>query len=176
MLQRKTPLKSNVPMRPISEKTLKARLADGDMRNSTFKKSGKPTRTAQFEPKLRNTSPKRSVLEMVLARSGGFCEWPICPAWATDTHHRLNRKAGGRHGEAHERINGAEWLLKACRKHHDYVTSAHGERLKEARDMGWVLREHQNAAHVPVLTRHHPEPVWLTPDGSWVKYEEASAR
>lgn len=125
--------------------------------------------------RARDTGPKQSTRDVVKERSGGMCEWPACPEMATDIHHRLNRKDGGRHGEARERLNGPQWLLHACREHHRKVTSAWGAVLILAKRMGWVLMEHQDALRVPVLTRHDEYPVWLLPDGKWLTYEEACA-
>lgn len=77
--------------------------------------------------------------------------------------------------EARVRVNGAAWLLGCCRIHHAYVTSPFGERRQIAEAMGWLLREHQDAARVPVRTRHHRDPVWLDNAGKWHTYEEGAA-
>ncbi len=132
-------------------------------------------REAEKRKPSRRTDPKRSVCELVDERSKGMCEWQGCPRLGVDRHHRLNRKSGGRHGEMAELVNGAAWLLKVCKVHHAYVTSAYGKQLAEVRRKGWVLREGQNALRVPVLTRHDEEPVWLLPDGSFLRFEEACA-
>lgn len=123
----------------------------------------------------RYTGPDRSTCLLVDRRSGRTCEWPGCTALQTDRHHRLNRKQGGRHGEAQARVNGAAWLLAACRVHHAYVTSPFGERREVAIRLGWLLLEHQDAPQAPVLTRHHQEPVWLDNDGNWHEYAEGAA-
>lgn len=102
----------------------------------------------------RNTGPTKETRLLVWQRSGGACEWPGCPAMATDVHHRLNRKMGGRKGEMALRINGTAWLLAACRVHHRRVTSAFGPALSDARVSGWVLLEGEDGACVPVQTRH----------------------
>lgn len=120
--------------------------------------------------------PSRRVCLLVDGRAAGLCEWPGCGRRATDRHHRLNRKAGGRHGTADERMNTAPWLLGACRLHHDQVTSAVGAALAEARGRGWVLIEGQDAEAVPVLTRHWPEPIWLDVDGCWETWVGRQAR
>ncbi|WP_341719993.1 hypothetical protein QQG74_09910 [Micromonospora sp. FIMYZ51] len=109
------------------------------------------------------TGPSDEVKALVDGRSGLRCEWPACPRQQQDRHHRLNRKNGGRHGEMRERINGAAWLLGACRPHHDRVTNPVGEVRVEAERMGWILREHQDAEMVPVLIRRGW--VLLRPDG-----------
>lgn len=129
---------------------------------------GVAPRLAVTAPKRRHTGPTVAVRALVRARSGGLCEWPGCPRPGIDLHHRLNRKLGGRHGEMRARINGAAWLLDACRPHHERVTSSVGEVRVEAERMGWVLREHQDAEVTPVLTCHGW--VLLTPDGSYTTY------
>jgi len=118
----------------------------------------------------KNTGPTAAVRTLVDARSGGRCEWPGCPRPQQDRHHRLNRKSGGRHGAAAVRINGAAWLLAACRPHHERVTNPTGEVRVEAARMGWVLRENQDAESTPVLTRHHSTPVLLTAAGSYTTH------
>lgn len=155
---------------PISEKRL-LKLAAAGITNprSTFMPKAAATKRAAY------TGPKKSVTELVDERSGGLCEWPACLQPQVHRHHRLNRKQGGRHGEPRERINGAAWLLGACVPHHAYVTSAYGVRLKRAKAMGWLLMEHQDATQEPVWTRHSDEPVYLTPDGAWVPFEEFCA-
>jgi hypothetical protein len=107
------------------------------------------------------------VIALVGQRSAGWCEWPGCRRPGTDRHHRLNRKAGGRHGTAAQRINGAAWLLVCCREHHQAVTSPTGAGRAAAIERGWLLLEHQHAEAVPVWTRHHLEPVLLAADGTW---------
>lgn len=113
------------------------------------------------------TGPTPEVRALVVARCTGRCEWPGCRRSAVDVHHRLNRKSGGRHGAARERINQAGWLLGACRPHHDRVTNPVGEVRAEVERMGWLLREHQDALTTPVLTRHRPGLVLLDNSGGW---------
>ncbi len=147
-------------MRSISAKKLAQLAEQGTIRPASTLLSRKPV-TA----KRAATGPKQSVRDLVRARSGGMCEWPLCPVEATDIHHRLGRKQGGRHGEARERINGAAWLLHACRPHHTAVTSPFGARRRAAREAGWLLLEHEDAAQVPVWTRHQDWPVLLDNQG-----------
>lgn len=116
-------------------------------------------------PRQRATGPTPAVRNAVAARSAGQCEWPGCVRAATDVHHRLNRKAGGRHGAMAALINGVAWLLHACRPHHEFVTSPHGEARVLALATGWLLLEGQDAELVPVRTRHAVGPVWLTAAG-----------
>ena len=130
-------------------------------------------------PTARDTGPTARVRRLVYLRCGadlgprgrilepGWCEWPGCWSPRTDLHHRLNRKTGGRHGDRADELNQAAWLLATCRDHHQQVTSPSAAQLVEARAMGWLLREHEDALLVPVLTRHHPVPVLLDNDGGW---------
>lgn len=127
-----------------------------------------PRLAAPTPKKRRHTGPTTTVRALVRARSSGLCEWPGCPRPGTDLHHRLNRKQGGRHGEMRDRINGAAWLLDACRPHHERVTSPVGEVRVAVEQLGWVLREHQDAEVMPVFTRHGW--VLLTPDGGFDIY------
>lgn len=126
---------------------------------SKFGNAPKPA--ARKRPK--NTGPSSKVRTLVAKRSGGLCESATCFQAATDLHHRLNRKAGGRHGVMADLINQAAWLLHACRTHHDAVTSPHGEARSRAIATGWLLLEGQDARHVPVVSRHGR--VYLTDDG-----------
>ena len=111
----------------------------------------------------RNTGPTPRVRKLVAARSEGICEWPFCVREASDVHHRLGRKSGGRHGEMAERINQSAWLLHACRVHHAAVTSPTGDARLQAIAMGWLLLEGQDARLMSVVSCHGR--VWLTDDG-----------
>ncbi|GGM26631.1 hypothetical protein GCM10011608_09340 [Micromonospora sonchi] len=155
-------------LRPFSAKRLAALAEQGVSRPwSTLVNSGaglSRTVAKDVKPKpRRDTGPTRAVKNLVDARSGGMCEWPACPRPQQERHHRLNRKQGGRHGAAHDRINGAAWLLGACQLHHRRVTNPVGEARAEAERMGWILREHQDAETAPVLIRRGW--VLLCPDG-----------
>lgn len=112
-----------------------------------------------------DSGPPRRVRRAVARRSGGICEWPGCWRVATDMHHRLNRKNGGRHGDMQELTNGPEWLLHCCRMHHHVATSPVGLMRLTVIDMGWLLTEGQDAAVVLALTRHAPDPVRLLRSG-----------
>jgi hypothetical protein len=166
-------------IQPISERQRAIRAAEDDDLHpvSTFRRKRQPERRATLarkpvpQKRPRYTGPKVSVQKLVDRRSGKRCEWPGCHQPATERHHRLNRKSGGRHGEAHERVNGAAWLLSVCHAHH----LALPKRRAIAERLGWLLREHQDATQVPALTRHDPEPVWLDNSGKWHRYEEGAA-
>lgn len=143
------------PIRPVSDKR-RAMLAAHGIKHiaSTLVSLGRS-----------DTGPPRRVRRAVARRSGGICEWPGCWAAATDMHHRLNRKSGGRHGEMQELINEPEWLLHACRMHHNLTTSPFGPVRKVVMEAGWLLLEGQDAAAVLVLTRHDLDPVRLLRSG-----------
>lgn len=166
------------PSKPLAQMSAKrrAKLAGAGVTNprSTLATTTPPARkpmlrtAAAVKPKrVKDTGPKRSVVDLLKVRSGGVCEWMGCDKSAADKHHRLNRKTGGRHGEMAVRVNGVAWLLHVCRMHHAYVTSAFGVALERARRYGWLLREGQDAARVPVRTRHHPAAVLLNEAGKW---------
>lgn len=169
-LQAKKPMKRGGPLRPMSDKRAAALEAEG----ITFPTSTLIAHTPMAAKKS-NTGPKQDVRELLRWRSGGMCEWPDCPEQATDTHHRLNRKAGGRHGDMRDKINGVEWLIHCCRTHHAYVTSPHGHRRRNAIAIGWFLLEGQEALRIPFLSRHDVEPIWPLPNGSFLEFEEGCA-
>lgn len=156
-------LKTRTPLAQISAKRL-AKLAAQGITNpaSTLTEQRKPAMATRS-----NTGPKQSTRSSVRARSGGICEWPGCTEPATEQHHRLNRKQGGRHGEMRERLNGQAWLLDACNPHHRTVTSPTGLVRELVLRMGWLLLEYQDATEVPVATRHDVDPVWLDNAGGW---------
>jgi hypothetical protein len=168
-LKRNTPLRSHTALSPMSAKRMEQLRAAGLPTNSTFLPRQRESRVKQ--PRRRDTGPLRSTVELLYLRSGRICEWPGCVQPATEKHHRLNRKYGGRHGEARERVNGVAWLLHACQTHHAYVTSPTGDQRQRALDMGWLLLEYQDALQVPALTRHDDEPVWLDAAGAWHLFE-----
>jgi hypothetical protein len=152
----------------------------GPPKRSTPLARGKPlasTRITATVPRSasrrRDTGPSVNVRKLVDARCGaqdghpGICEWPGCTRQRVQRHHRLNRKSGGRHGDMRAEVNSASYLLGSCAEHHDRVTSAVGAVLAEARTMGWVLLEGQDARLVPVLTRHSLAPIMLDDAGGW---------
>lgn len=177
-MKRSAPPERKTQLAQMSVKRRAQYEAEGYIPRSTLEKprARQPKMAAKPAVKrARGTGPSPAVCRLVDARSGGVCEWPRCGRPATDRHHRLNRKTGGRKGEAKARINGPAWLLAACRAHHDDVTSPTGETRKRAMAMGWLLLERQDATQVPVTTRHSPEPVWLDDLGHWHPYEEGAA-
>lgn len=127
-----------------------------------------------FSPK---SSPKPAVpaarRKTLADRSGGWCEPQIpeagCWGRATDPHHRITRKDGGRHGQAKERSDQLSDLVDSCRPCHRWVH----EHPAKARDRGLLLKEHQIPADEPVLRRG--ELVYLTDAGDVVSCVEAGA-
>lgn len=172
MNQRK-PLKRGTPLPKMSARRAAEYDASGVKPMTTFRPRAREAKLAMPRPVY--TGPKRPVCALVDARSGGMCEFPGCTRHQDHRHHRLNRKSGGRHGEARERLNGAAWLLAVCATHHDIVTNPTGELRETVERMGWVLREHQDATQTEVFTRHQVDPVFLANDGRWVSYEDAAA-
>lgn len=159
-LKRTTPLTTTKPMTrstvPLKRSTLaRSASAAGPVKATTPAK----------KPRARSTGPTAATRRLVRRRAGGMCEWPGCTRPGTETHHRLNRKAGGRRGDASTRINGAAWLLLGCNEHHARVTSPVGQARLDAIAAGWLLLEHQDAETTPALTRHSPAPVLLTNAG-----------
>lgn len=154
---------------PFSAKRLAEFAAEGIRPTSTFRARPAANRAARRQ---RYTGPPQAVCRMVDKRSGRMCEWPGCPRPQDHRHHRLDRGMGGRHGEMHDLINGAAWLLAACFEHHERVTNPVGEVLAEAKANGWVLIEGQDATTVPVLTRHAAGRVLLDNLGGWHQPKE----
>lgn len=155
-LTRHKGLKPGGPLRPVSEKRL---AAAGGWLASTFL----PKRSKPAVPPAR----RKSLAE----RSGGQCEaqLPGCSGPATDPHHRITRKDGGRHGEAKERSDRMSALLHLCRPCHRWV---HRFPAK-ACDLGLLLKEHQ----VPSmeLVAYRGEPKYLNDVGDVLSNEEVGA-
>jgi 5-methylcytosine-specific restriction enzyme A len=106
-----------------------------------------------------------TVLALLRERSHGRCE--MCPAPATNTHHRRPRGMGGSKDPA---TNSPSNLVRLCGSG---TTGCHGwiERERDAaRDRGWLLHQAQNPATTPILIMGPSGPfVWvlLTPDGDY---------
>lgn len=87
---------------------------------------------------------------LVRARSGGWCEIQlaeVCLGRASQRHHRVTQKAGGRHGAAARRSDQASDLLDLCAACHDVVT----DYPLRAYRYGWSLREGQETTQEPVV-------------------------
>lgn len=148
--------RSTKPMPQVSEK--RRRLL-GPFALSTFL----PKRPAPAVPPAR----RKTLAE----RSKGWCEaqLPCCLGRATDPHHRITRKDGGRQGEAKERSDRLSDLLHLCRCCHDWV---HAYPAK-ARPLGLLLKERQIPSME--LVAYRGEPVYLTDVGDVLSNEEVGA-
>lgn len=160
-LVRKTPLQATAGLQRGSA------LNAAPLAHDREKRANQPRRR-------RDTGPSRKVRDIIARRSDGWCEWRGCFLVAADVHHRKNRKAGGRKGEAAELINQPAALLHACRLHHDLVTSPVGAARTVARESGWLLLEHEDALTVPVLSRHGL--VLLDNAGSYTRFAPEEGR
>jgi 5-methylcytosine-specific restriction enzyme A len=104
------------------------------------------------QPKRRPAQPIPAEVRVALAvRSEGKCEIATvgCTAVATDFAHRKKVGAGGRKGSAARAHHVLSNALAACRSCH---STCHANPA-EAYANGWMLREHHDATHEPVLYR-----------------------
>lgn len=154
-LARRTPLTSTTQLRrtPLAAVSAKAKLAAPKPR-----KRPTPAVPVNIRTALRT-------------RSGGVCEirLHLCAGQATDPHHRITQKAGGRKGAAkttHDRLSN---LLDACRACHQYVSV----NPFEAYENGWSCKEGSATAAEPVLYRGRL--VFLSDDGQVLPYRTAVA-
>lgn len=85
------------------------------------------------------------------ARSEGRCEVALhgCRTRATDPHHRITTKAGGRHGDAAEAHHVLSNLLHLCRHCHSWIT----DHPAESYASGFSLREGDKPTERPVIYR-----------------------
>lgn len=141
-------------------------LASGQFLRRTRLVAKVPVKAVQ---RPRDTGPKTTARRKVRIRSGGLCELalPGCKGRASQACHRLGKKAGGRHGEMGELINGPAWFLDGCWHCHRLTTSAVEPLLSEYRHAGLLLKEGQDARKVPVQVRWSPVPVRLDDAGGW---------
>ena len=114
--------------------------------------SGRRTR------RRRHTGPPPAIRRLVAERSRRSCEFPGCGAVAIQMHHRKPRRIGGRKDPE---INRAANLLHVCLGHHEWVESNRAD----ARAMGWLLSDGQDAQEVAVHTSHGW--VLLDDNGGW---------
>lgn len=107
----------------------------------------KRTRMRVYRPAVANAEARG----LVAARSGGRCEAGLfgCAGQATDVHHRITKKAGGRKGAAaihHDRASNALLLCRPC---HTWVT----DNPLPAYELGLSLKEHHVTQLEPVVYR-----------------------
>lgn len=134
-------------------------------RRTPLKRSGWLKRTAAKVQRRRYTGPTLETKLLLWDRSDGYCEWPGCLSMATEPHHRLNRKMGGRHGPTADLLNSVAWLMASCRFHNEYCANAKGLERVHVRDWGWVLVEGESAPDKPVRTQRGW--VRLLDNGGW---------
>jgi hypothetical protein len=122
----------------------------------------------QSRPKAAVPAARRKSL---IERSERLCEAWLTGCWgrATDPHHRITRKDGGRHGQAKERSDRMSGLLHVCRPCHRWIH----EHPAAAEPMGLLLPESAIPAQVPVLYRG--ESKYLDDDGRVWAFEEVGA-
>jgi hypothetical protein len=104
-------------------------------------------------------------------RSGGWCEAQLSGylGWASDLHHRITRKAGGRRGAARERHDRLSNLLHLRGVCHQWV----GARVAEACGVGLSLKEWQTPAQEPV--QYRGAMVYLDDAGTVRRFEVVDA-
>jgi hypothetical protein len=152
-------VKPGGPLRPVSEKRMARLRAAGVFLTSTFA----PKRLKPAVPPARRLT--------LADRSGGVCEAQLKDCWgrATDPHHRVTRKDGGRRGAAKERSDRLPNLLHLCRCCHAQVHAYPKRSYGLYR--GWLVTEKQNPALRPVLYRG--ELVYLDDAGGVHSFEKA---
>jgi hypothetical protein len=96
--------------------------------------------------------------DAVKERSGGVCE--VCRGSAEQIHHRQPRAMGGtRRPGVHMPAN----LLHVCAACHRHIESHRSAALLN----GWLVRQGQDPAVVPVLVDRGSRRVFLTADGRY---------
>jgi hypothetical protein len=162
-LARHKGLERGGPLRPVSDKKLKAA---GGWLASTFT----PKVSSAGRPRTTRRMPAE-VAELVKARSGDRCEFGIEGCWGTagESHHRITRKAGGRHRAARAGSDRCSNLIRGCHACHQVVT----DNPKWAYTQGWCLREWQEPSQEPVLRRG--QLVYFTDSGDVVSFDKAGA-
>ena len=130
-------------------------------------------RRSRLKAKPPRAAVPRDVRAALVKRSGGLCEIQLpgtCRVGASDPHHRITGKAGGRCSQDarldHDRLAD---LLYVCRPCHDEVHRMGAG----AFCLGWRVHEREDPSELVVLYRG--EPRWLNdlggvhadPDDSW---------
>ncbi len=90
------------------------------------------------------TGPSEAVLEHARFRAQGHCERCGDGLWnkPASPHHRLNRKSGGRKGDASKLVNSPPYIVILC-GHATTPGSCHefATYNTDRYDSGWLLRE-----------------------------------
>ncbi len=165
-MKRGRPLERSTPLPPFSRKRWDKVSASGFRPTSTF--TPRPREAGKAKASPRRTDPKPAERDVVRGRSGGVCEFRACTRGAEQMHHRRPRRMGG---STAPDVNGAANLVDLCAWHHRWVEF----HRTAAEALGLLLSARADPLRVPVLTRHDEQPVWLLPDGTWLRFEEACA-
>lgn len=125
----------------------------------------------ELEPRRNKPAVPDDVRAALRARSGGVCELrlPYCLGAASEAHHRITRKMGGRSAAGKRGADRLSNLIHCCPYCHGWVTA----RPKESYDAGWSLREGQDPALVPVV--FGTDLVYLADDGRVAPFEAVGA-
>jgi 5-methylcytosine-specific restriction enzyme A len=91
----------------------------------------------------RDTGPDRTTRELVLERDEYSCVICRTGPFGLQQHHRKPRRMGGRSDES---INSPSNLITLCPGDHQWVE----DRREEAYDLGYLVRERDDPAQVPV--------------------------
>lgn len=150
-----------------TELTRRTRLEPG---GPIARRVGLRAKSAPKKQRIKSAVPA-GVRTRIDERSGGWCEMMLrfCIGRASQVHHRITVKAGGRRGEAKTRHDRLSNCVHACSMCHLDVTGD----PKLAYESGLSLREYQDPALNPVLIRG--QLVYLTDDGSVVSYQAVGA-
>lgn len=159
-LTRRTPLMAKSPLRRFTE-----------LRTSGLPRQASGELPEGGAPRSRSRGHRIAVdaSKVVKARSGGRCEIRQVSCWgaATQMHHRITQKSGGRHGAAARRSDRPSNLLHVCFWCHDVVTKSPGA----SRIVGHSLLEGQDPAKESVLYRG--EVMYLDDEGLVASFEKA---
>lgn len=125
---------------------------------------------------MHNSGPSRKVRGIVHARSHKRCEFRECGLEATEIHHRYERGMGGfgPKSPAVDWINQPSNLLDTCQHHNQWCSNFQPH---EAWQMGWIIKEVNGEPElpwtVPVVTAHHPMPIFLSNvNGDWAVFPQ----
>lgn len=87
----------------------------------------------------------RQVRAIIVERAQSYCEgcgWNL----GVEAHHRRPRGAGGSKRTSTNQPSNALWLCRPCHGYAEYHRT-------EAREKGWLVRQHHEPRDIPVLYR-----------------------
>lgn len=176
-LTRRTPLVNKTPLRRRTELRRTSSTGSGASGGSTPAGGERPNLPRYAAPARGPASKSRrripvDVAAVVAARSGGRCEAQLRGCWgeASERHHRISQKAGGRHGAARARADRASNLLHLCLLCHHVITAT----PRWSRSCGWQLTERREPTAELVMYRGRGW-VYLDDAGGVHDYETAGA-